>query len=76
MKDVLLGDLEKCIDICMKLKIEDNDLSRFAFIKIQKIAAMLLLDCRADVLDYVVSIPVRAKILVARKVGADASRER
>ena len=39
-----LGNLEKCIDVCMKLEIEDNDLSRFAFIKI----AMLLLDCRTD----------------------------
>ena len=39
-----LGNLEKCIDVCMKMEIEDNDLSRFAFIKI----AMLLLDCRTD----------------------------
>ena len=44
-----LSSLERCIDVCVRLEKEDNELNiqrhHFGFIKI----AMLLLDCRTDV---------------------------
>ena len=40
-----LHSLEKCIDVCLRLEIEDNAIHHFAFVKI----ALLLLDCRTDV---------------------------
>ena len=43
-----LSNLERCIDVCLRLEMEDGDLyvkkHHFAFIKI----AMLLLDCRTE----------------------------
>jgi len=43
-----LHNLEKCIDVCLRVEMEDNDLCvqrhHFAFVKI----ALLLLDCRTD----------------------------
>ena len=40
-----LHSLEKCIDVCLRLEMEDTSILHFAFVKI----ALLLLDCRTDV---------------------------
>ena len=44
-----LHSLEKCIEVCIRVEMEDNDIRvqrhHFAFVKI----ALLLLDCRTDV---------------------------